>query len=116
MSRLPVFLVSLLLASGTVRAQDGRDVQAPMEVTTDTGSYCSSLWRQIRAYGALPREVRDLQTEGHELCSTGQVRGGINRLRRALMVLHAGSPEPDGIGEPQEAGDPPKRVPSGPHG
>lgn len=109
MIRLPVLLVSLLLAPGAVRAQESRDAQAPMEVTTDTGTYCSSLWEQIRAHGDLPREVRDLQAEGRELCSAGQVRGGINRLRRALMVLHAGVPVPQAVGDPAE------RVGTGPH-
>jgi hypothetical protein len=88
MIRLPVLASLLLLSSGQVRAQD-QDAPVPMAVTSDTGAYCQILLAQIRAHGALPPAVRDLQAEGRDLCNEGQIRGGINRLRRALMVLHS---------------------------
>ena len=90
----------LLLTGGQSRSQDhppsapaarpASTEDAPvLEVTTDSRAYCQTLSRQIETYRNLPREVRDLQLEGRTLCSEGQVRGGINRLRRALMVMRA---------------------------
>ena len=87
MNRVLVF-APLLLLSGRVAAQDEAPPPPPMIVTSDTADYCARLWRQIQARGsAVPAVVRDLGEEGHSLCDDGQVRGGINRLRRALMML-----------------------------
>lgn len=90
----PALLAALLatvLLGGAAAARQARDADAaPMVVTTDTRDYCLTLSDQIQSYGALPDAVRGLQVEGRALCSEGQVRGGINRLRRALMVLRAG--------------------------
>ena len=73
---------------------DGRTMSDAhtMIVTSDSRTYCRSLSTAIDAYGSLPREVRDLKTEGDGMCSEGRVRGGIARLRRALMVLHKEPP------------------------
>ena len=93
----------LLLTGGQGRSQDhpasvpavpvawaASTEDAPvLEVTTDSRAYCQTLSRQIETYRSLPREVRELQLEGRTLCSEGHVRGGINRLRRALMVMRA---------------------------
>ena len=89
MNRLPVLACLLLLSSGQLQAQD-RDVVVPMVVTSDTGAYCQTLLAEIRAYRMVPPAVRDLQQDGSRLCDEGLVRSGINRLRRALMVLHSG--------------------------
>jgi hypothetical protein len=35
----------------------------------------------------VPREASDLTTEGQKMCSHGQTRGGIMRLRSALMIM-----------------------------
>ena len=70
--------------------QDRDAVVPPMVVTSDTGAYCQTLLARIRAHRALPPAVRDLQREGSRLCDEGLVRDGINRLRRALMVLRSG--------------------------
>lgn len=78
----------LLLGGGATAAQDAGPDGAPMVVTTDTRAYCLTLSAQIETYRSMPREVRDLQVEGRALCGEGYVRKGINRLRRALMVLH----------------------------
>ena len=59
----------------------------PMEVTTDTQSYCASLAAQIgRAPTPSPDATR-LAAEGSELCREGYVQGGLHRLRRALAVM-----------------------------
>ncbi len=106
MIRLPVLATLLLLSGGSAYAQPDDGPTAPMVVTTDTSAYCLSLWQQIRAHGVLPREVHELQTEGRDLCQQGQVRGGINRLRRALMVLRTEPRLPDA--QAQVIGDPPQ--------
>ncbi len=94
MNRLPVLASLLLLSSGQLRAQD-RDPVVPMVVTSDTGAYCQTLLAEIRAYRTVPPSARALQQDGRRLCDEGLVRSGINRLRRALMVLHSGHPAPD---------------------
>ena len=91
MNRLPVLACLLLLSSGQpqARTQD-REAVVPMVVTSDTGAYCQTLLARIRAHRTLPPAVRDLQRDGSRLCDEGLVRDGINRLRRALMVLRSG--------------------------
>ena len=90
MKRLPVLACLLLLSSGQPRARDRDAVVPPMVVTSDTGAYCQTLLARIRAHRILPQAVRDLQRDGSRLCDEGLVRDGINRLRRALMVLRSG--------------------------
>ena len=98
MNRLPVLVCLLLLSSGQphaqARAQD-REAVVPMVVTSDTDAYCQTLLARIRAHRTLPPAVRDLQQDGSRLCDEGLVRDGINRLRRALMVLRSGHTAPD---------------------
>lgn len=113
MIRPPAVAALLLLSVGPVRAQQDEGDTAPMVVTTDTSAYCLRLWQQIHAHAPLPREVRELQSEGMDLCNGGQVRGGINRLRRALMMLRAGHEAPGA--RAQDVADPPKPAAPGPH-
>ncbi len=68
-----------------------------MEVTTDTPEYCLHLLDRISelvrlATSPVPREVTDLTSEGQRMCVHGQTRGGIMRLRSALMIME----KPDG--------------------
>lgn len=74
---------------------------APMRVTTDTAEYCEQLSQRVhraeRPAAAAPAgkperraEVEELVAEGHEMCATGLIRGGLLRLRRAWMLLRAG--------------------------
>jgi hypothetical protein len=67
----------------------------PMEVTSDTPEYCLELLDRVSelvrlAAVPVPREVTDLTTEGHRMCAHGQTRGGIMRLRSALMMMEKG--------------------------
>jgi hypothetical protein len=39
-------------------------------------------------------EVASLSTEGKRMCHDGLTRGGILRLRRALLILEQSSPAP----------------------
>jgi hypothetical protein len=86
-----LLLAALLPAGGAAQAQvlaSGRDGDdEPMVVTSDTRAYCLTLAAQIQHYRSMPQEVQDLEDEGRSLCERGRVRVGINRLRRALMVL-----------------------------
>jgi hypothetical protein len=93
-------------------AQDSETEDAPMVVTSDTRAYCLSLSDRIDRYGTMPQEVRELETEGRELCEQGRVRGGINRLRRALMVLRA---ERGPAGESVDVATPDKNQENDPH-
>ena len=70
-----------------------------MVVTTDSSAYCRTLSDAIDAHGNLPREVRELKAQGDGMCDEGRVRGGIVRLRRALLILNK-DPAPDSAAPP----------------
>lgn len=79
---------SLLLAGSLCGAAPAAPADSrTMIVTSDSGAYCHTLSEAVAAHGDLPREVKELKTQGDGLCDEGQVRGGINRLRRALLML-----------------------------
>jgi hypothetical protein len=64
----------------------------PQLVTSDTPEYCLHLMdrvsEMVRAAGSPPpREVTFLSGEGQRMCDQGQTRGGIMRLRRALVLM-----------------------------
>ncbi|MEJ0019285.1 MAG: hypothetical protein WDN25_22575 [Acetobacteraceae bacterium] len=71
----------------------------PQRVTSDTPEYCLHLLDRVaelvRGAGSPPpREVTYLSTEGQRMCDQGQTRGGIMRLRRALMLMMHRSESP----------------------
>ena len=63
----------------------------PAQVTTDTPQYCLQLLDRVSALVRVrtnpPQEVTYLSTEGQRMCDQGQTKGGIMRLRRALVLL-----------------------------
>jgi hypothetical protein len=66
--------------------------QPPQLVTSDTPEYCLHLMdrvsEMVRAAGSPPpREVTFLSGEGQRMCDQGHTRGGIMRLRRALVLM-----------------------------
>jgi hypothetical protein len=66
--------------------------QAPQRVTSDTPEYCLLLLDRVSelvrvAAAPPPQEVTSLSSEGQRMCDQGQTRGGILRLRRALMLM-----------------------------
>jgi len=67
----------------------------PAQITTDTPQYCLQLLDEVSELvrGAVhpPEEVSNLSTEGQRMCDQGQTRGGILRLRRALVLLRGGA-------------------------
>jgi hypothetical protein len=79
----------------SVSAQVSLVQTTPMEITTDTPEYCHKLLNRIGemvrlATAPIPREASDLTSEGQRMCDHGQTRGGIMRLRSALMVMEKG--------------------------
>jgi hypothetical protein len=65
----------------------------PLRVTTDTPEYCETLAQRVaraeQARPDAPRRVEELAEEGHQMCTTGLIRGGLVRLRRALLMLRS---------------------------
>ena len=64
---------------------------APAQITTDTPQYCLQLLDRVselvRVRAHPPQDVTELSSEGERMCNQGQTRGGIMRLRRALVLL-----------------------------
>ncbi len=90
-----VVLLVLLFAGGDyssrARAND------PTPLTTESADYCLQLQSLVgealqKINAPPPPEVRSLSDEGGRLCRQGHLRGGIIRLRHALMMLHQASP------------------------
>lgn len=80
------------VSAGPVAAQVDLIQSSPMQVTTDTPEYCLYLLDQVSALvrvstNPVPHEVTDLTTEGHRMCTHGQTRSGIVRLRTALVMM-----------------------------
>ena len=88
-SAIVLAAVALAAAAGTLRA--GAQ-SAPLEVITDTPAYCQHLSSQVgervKTLTPPPPEVVRLSDEGEKLCDEGQVRGGIQRLRRAWLLIN----------------------------
>jgi len=86
-------LAGLWLGAGLspAAADGGSGEPRPMQVTTDTAQYCMQLAAEVaqarRAVATSPPGVRVLADEGQRMCGNGMVRGGILRLRRALLLL-----------------------------
>jgi len=62
------------------------------KVTSHSLEYCNKLGNQIDALVigapvAPPSDVIELSTEGKRMCEQGHMRGGIMRLRKALMMM-----------------------------
>ena len=90
-----VILLSVLSGFAQVAAPSG-----PMEITTDTPEYCMQLLHRVgdlvrRAAAPVPLEVTNLTSEGQRMCDHGQTRGGIMRVRSALMMLEKGGAPTD---------------------
>ncbi len=72
-------------------------VEDATRVISDTPDYCNQLYGQASAEAqktpaALAAEVDTLVERGRQMCRAGQIRGGIIRLRRALMLMHLPPP------------------------
>lgn len=85
----------IVTASGVIAGTSPAGIDRPMAVTSDTPEYCTTLQHMANAAPNPSVEVRRLIAEGQDMCDRGEVRGGIARLRRALVVErhHSGSSE-----------------------
>ncbi len=101
--RVPLTLL-LLLATMPARADD------MPSLTTDTPAYCAQLAKQVADHHSTSADVQHLLAEGHDMCERGEVRGGIRRLRRALVILHHRKPAKD---QPAAKPAAPKTTPPG---
>ena len=64
-------------------------------VTSDSTEYCDVLLNKFAGLARdaampPPTEAAELSEEGERMCVHGQIRGGIMRLRRALIILRHG--------------------------
>jgi hypothetical protein len=80
------------ISAGPVAAQVDTQQTNPIEITSDTPEYCMHLLDRVTtllnlASAPVPQNVTDLTIEGHRMCDHGQTRGGIMRLRSALMIM-----------------------------
>lgn len=88
-------LAAIVLAAAPVVGQ-----QRAQMVTSDTPEYCLQLFDRVselvRGAGTPPpQEVTALSSEGQRMCDQGKTRGGIMRLRRALLLMtHEGPTQP----------------------
>ncbi|MGI4975360.1 MAG: hypothetical protein ACRYG6_00300 [Janthinobacterium lividum] len=80
--RVLVLLPCLALMADGLHAQP-----APVAVTTDTPEYCARMIAQVETRPDLTAEMHRLLDEGRHLCERGEVRGGIMRLRRAMLLI-----------------------------
>ena len=80
--RVLVLLPCLALLADGVHAQS-----APVAVTTDTPEYCERMIARVTTCPDLTAEMHRLLDEGRHLCERGEVRGGIMRLRRAMLLI-----------------------------
>jgi hypothetical protein len=69
----------------------------PTPLTTESAEYCLQLQSLVgealqKINAPPPPEVRNLSDEGGRMCRQGKLRGGIIRLRHALMMLHQATP------------------------
>ncbi len=85
---LPLLLAAQPLPAARCLAQEPQS----FALTSDTPAYCVQLAREVTERHSQVLDVQRLLAEGKELCDHGQVRGGIRRLRRALVLLHHKTP------------------------
>ena len=82
-------LASMALLAPLCLPVPGRADDPPSFVlTSDTPVYCAQLARQLADRHSPLLDVQRLLAEGREMCENGEVRAGIRRLRRALVILH----------------------------
>ena len=98
-------VLAVALATLAVRRTEMPAVAPPpaaaegaLRITSDTLAYCQSLRAQVNALmrrdgGAASAEVLRLRATGERLCAEGEVRGGVLRLRGAVLLLMHRSPD-----------------------
>ncbi len=89
-----VVALALPVSAGQVPPPDPTTEPQPLKLRTDRPEYCTELAEEVRKTeqrqpGAHP-DIDVLVHEGVELCSAGNVRVGVFRLRTALVRLGGG--------------------------
>jgi hypothetical protein len=86
---IAVILVCLGAGTGLFRSVAGEST--PETVTSDTLTYCRHLALQLDQLKSSssnpPQSVNDLYVAGKDMCESGSIRGGILRLRSAIVML-----------------------------
>jgi len=88
MTRQAIPLLLMLLAAAPCSAED----PPSFALTTDTPQYCALLAKQVSDRHSPIMDVQRLLSDGRAMCERGLIRGGIRRLRRALVILHHVAP------------------------
>jgi hypothetical protein len=88
----------IALLCGLAPILPARAEERPPRVTSQSAEYCAVLVRRVEALLVVPshpssEEAVELAAEGRRLCDQGHMRGGIMRLRMALMILRT-PPDP----------------------
>ncbi len=78
--RLLLSVATIVLVAGSAGSQE------PMPITTDTMEYCITLAERM-ADAEMPPHARLLWRNGRAMCEHGQVRDGLARLRRAMLMI-----------------------------
>jgi hypothetical protein len=98
-SGVALVLLSLNAGTGLMPSAAG---ESPEQVTTDTLTYCRQLAArvdQLESGGAKPPEAAvNLSVAGKDMCERGGIRGGIMRLRSAIVLLLHPPPATGGLG------------------
>jgi hypothetical protein len=84
MTRRALLILLFGLAALPARAEDPQS----FAVTTDTAQYCAQLQKQVTDRHSTIPDVQHLLDSGTDMCAKGEIRGGIRRLRHALVILH----------------------------
>lgn len=84
-------MLVLALFASLAPAMRPAGADSPPRMTTDSKEYCMHLtveMLKIRNRRPLTApHVRELADEGQRMCDKGQYKGGVARLRRALMLM-----------------------------
>ncbi len=62
----------------------------PECITTDTLDYCAKLERKMDSLANVPPHAQALRMQGQTMCEHGQIRAGLARLRRAVIMSRNG--------------------------
>jgi hypothetical protein len=65
-----------------------------LDIDSDTADYCQDLLRIIDSHERRLPEVDRLAEEGREMCARGEIRGGILRLRSAVLLINGNADGP----------------------
>ena len=88
--------VLALAVEARAQAQSPRAGAEVLRVITHTQEYCNQLSAYVdelrRQTVVASEEARHLAQEGDRMCLQGQIRPGIIRLRRAMMLLRGQVP------------------------